>query len=422
MKPVIPLRSSPAFWAAPIIVAATFFAYWNHLGHTVGQYTWVSYAARASDGLNFGLPLAAGAAAWAGHRYAGSRFPRAFGVRRSLLRQFLSQTWPLFAAVTVGFAAIVLVQVERASPAPQLFGLEVLITFAAMTVAAIGFGYSLGVLMPVPVALPISIFAVYEWITFPQLDNINLSWRNITGYTLYACCDVTSYGPDTRSVIAPILTGVAIVVVVVLVMRFRLLAILPSAAVIVAAVFAANVLVAGTQAQGQSVRPASDLHCSGSAPKVCVYPEQAHFGMDAVASKAWNRARDAGVTLPNLIEASDEAKETDDRILFSAPAGADDEEVLKAMAVGTYNTLTCNFPSSEPSALPSDVRTVYALGVVFGADPEGTLPQMFASEDAAAEGSQISPDKVREEIGISTTSEATKAVKAWLDAQHDCRP
>ena len=272
--------------------------YNNHIGYGPADPSWDAYLARASDGFNAGLPLAAGIAAWCGYRYRRSALRRTFVVRRPTLRIAWAYTWPLFAGVFVGFALIVLQQVQEEPPVTGVQTPLLLATFAAMTVTAVAFGWLLGAVLHAVIATPLAVFLTYQWSLYPQLDSSNFSWRNMAGYSIYSCCDVVYYSPDIRAVVGPIAIAVGIVVAAFLVTRFGVLrAAMPALAAIAVTALLANGIVTGTNALARTERPKSELTCMGSAPELCLYPEQFAAGTGKRLQAAWETARSNRVDL-----------------------------------------------------------------------------------------------------------------------------
>jgi len=280
------------------------------------QPSWNAYLARASDGLSYGLPLAAGGAAWTARRFAPRRIGTQMVVLRSSLRVFWSQTWVLFAAVATGYALTLICEIVAVSPIAGGANLWVLVTFLGMAAGAVGIGYILGAYAPLPLALPLAVFGTFEWVAFPQMDGVNTWWRNITGYSLYSCCDRFALVPDPRAIGAPLLIAAAVASAAVMCVKVRWTRLaIPSVLALAIALLLANAIVYGTAPTAGAARPASDLHCEGDSPTVCFLPEEWKLGgskdVEHTIRDAYAHAIGNGLTLPPIVTTVAEFKRSD---------------------------------------------------------------------------------------------------------------
>jgi hypothetical protein len=427
MRTVIPLRSSPATYFAPVIVVVSVVAYLaTYGGFGLSIPYWDAVLARASSGFYYALPLAAGVTAWIANRFSRSSVKRGPRPVRSWFRIVWAQTWPVFASVLLGYVVTVLYILNELGrlPAPTVPDLAMLLTFAAMAVAAVSFGYILGRFVYSAVAVPVAIFAMYQWIIYPQLDGDDVSWRNITGFSVYGCCDALNFVADPRGVLAPVLVAAGLLVALWLVVRYRWWkALVPAAIALTVALLASTAVAAGTEATPSALRSSADLSCQGDEPVVCLWPEQeasADGGnLTAELTKAYETARTAGFDLPDRIEPVSRAPLDGSRIQVDVASSAGDA-VAAAFGLGVATSLSCSVPENEdPQAYQQAAG--YALGVLAGADPDTSLPALYTFEDDGLTSRPMTQEEVRDYLGVADAAGAGALGRAWQTQQTDCR-
>lgn len=425
---VVPLRSSPAVWAFPFVVALMVFCWASIESGGVFDPYLTGYLARAGIGLEYGLPIAAGAAAWASRRrYALSNPLRMRLENRGSARILLAHLWPLLIATLVGYLIVLIIEVLTMPPR-GLPDLSLLATFAAMTVSAVSFGWIVGSILPVALAVPVSILIVVEWASYPLTDGSNVSWRNITGYATFLCCGYVDQGPDLRATLAPLATSIVLVVVAALTvrLRWRFLA-LPALAALALALIVANTVVGGTNATASALRSFSAQKCEGQAPRVCLYPEATsatRMLIEKTLGSAYKAAENAGIGLPAGVVAPSRENQSNGTSVVSVsfPSIATSDEILAIFAAQYYEQLSCRRPSSSPNGgLPESVVVPYALALTMGADPDAALPTLsYGSENPSSVDVPVTPAKTKEALGVRDRSDGVRLAKAWYEAQSGC--
>ena len=278
---IIPLRASTALWlGGPVAIA---FVVWtvNGNGGWVAAPYWDDLVARAGLGLGLALPLAAAIAAWESNRFLAhgtQKFPGMW--MHSRARVMVGLAVPILGSVVLGyvlalFGLLIVNGVPTGAPSPA-----VPVAFLCMTAAATAAGMLAGRYLPRAIAATVSAVAVFSWATFPQMDGNNLSWRNITGFSLWDSAFSPYFVSDGRAVTA------ASILALVLMVAFGAIASLRSGlrplaasaitltavAAIVAAVTGAIGVAEGTKPYPYAHRSSDDLQCSEQY-KTCLWPE-----------------------------------------------------------------------------------------------------------------------------------------------------
>lgn len=430
-RPVVPSRSSPAVWAAPLIVALVIFGWSSILGGGEFQPYLTGVLARAGIGLQYGLPVAAGAAAWASRRSRTIAAPeemRVFG--RASLRIWAGHLWPILVAVGVGYFATVLLSSVDV-PIPGELNLTILVVYPSMTLTSVSFGWVLGAMIPIPISVPLAILAVSQWASYPLADPVNLSWRNIAGYATFMCCDFVEQALDPRAMVAPLLIAVALFIVSVLTVRVPLRQLgMPALVGVVLVGMAANALVAGTTATASSLRSSAEQVCVGESPRVCLYPEVPPQDRQLIAAtlhEAYQRASPHGIEFAaTVIAPAMDLPAGRDILVMDVSSASTADEILRAFAASAYAELTCStslVSAPARSDLPEEMIIAYALALVLGADSVGALPNFEIVEGGEGEpGQTVKPmpsDEAIELLGIDTP-DAAAVVAQWHRDQVEC--
>ncbi|MFC6356551.1 hypothetical protein [Luethyella okanaganae] len=297
-----------------------------------------------------------------------------------------------------------------------------------MTTVAVGAGWLLGNLLPVPIAIPVAIFGLLQWVTYPLIDAVNLSWRNIAGYAVFACCDLVNFEPDLRAVLAPLVIAAAIAILVILSIRRRLLYwAIPAVPLIALAVIAANAIVVGTGPTGGELRPAADLRCTQEQePTVCLFPETIAAGggpIIATLTDGYRSAQDHGVSLPERVSAtSSEAVDSSATTVADFSVEMDRDQILSVYATAVFRTLTCRTPEVSSDA-PPELVVSYALARVMGGDETGVLPSVsigLGEEGSNSGETPLTADEVIDALNVRSMSDAEAVVTAWYEQQENC--
>lgn len=426
--PLVPLRASIAAWLAPAVIAAMLFFWWSVLSPITPAPYWNNYLTWTSDGLQYGLPLAAGGAAWTARQARPLRHEWKLG-SRGALRILWAHLWPLFAAVGTGILLTIVSEIiHDGLPAPTWPNLFILLTFAAMAMTAIGAGWLLGTLLPAPVAVPIAIFGILQWAVFPLTDGSNTSWRNMTGYAVFMCCEFVNNIPDPRAIFAPVIIGVALGLIAILSVRYEVIYWASAAVPLLAiSIFAAHALAVGTSATGGQLRSAADLDCNhDTSLTVCLLPETRMTEGESIVSvlaSGYQSAKELGVTLPSRVsETTSETVDPTSTTTVDFTGDTHPDRLLATYSSAIYQTITCR-PASVPSQLPATIVVPYSLALVMGATPEGALPSIAISlsgEGANSSETELSSAQLIDALNVKSKSDALANVNTWLELQRDC--
>ena len=428
LRPVISPRASPALWFAPLVFLLILYAWWSILSGTFPDPYLTAYVAHADDGLGYGLPIAAGGAAWAARRARRSVVGRWAAVIRSPLRIFWAHTWPLFASVGLAVLVTVVIEIARLAPGPGVPNLWLLVTYLGMATVAIGGGWLIGLIMPLPISLPLAIFAAFEWVTYPLLDGANVSWRNIAGYDLFTCCDAVNLQPDPRALIAPLIVALGILGAIWLAARLTwLLAAATSVGALGAAVVLSLIVATGTNAYGGELRPAAALNCIDSAPTVCLFPEQLDTEDVARIAKTVHTAAAIGIThgvpLPDEIDARNANSRSDSAALpVDLLSGMSSEQVIASLATSLYESNRCRSSVEVRSTLGRDVVVPYVLAQELGGSKYGVVPSISfqQGETPGAAITNLTPKQIVEKLGVSSAAQRQAILNQWKQSQANC--
>ncbi|WP_146168438.1 hypothetical protein [Rathayibacter caricis] len=296
-----------------------------------------------------------------------------------------------------------------------------------MTITSISFGWLLGSLLPTPIAVPIAIFAAFQWAVSPLLDASNVSWRNIAGYAIFACCDTAAYQPDGRALLAPVVVAVGVLIAALLTFRsskFRWL--IPACGSIALTIVVANLIAVNTTATAGSLRNVADQACQTSNEVTyCVYPETLSSGEQrdylGYITPGVTSLQDRGMVLPKTIRAPHDGSSPAE-IQLDIGAGRSQPDVLIATAGAIYASLTCS-PAESESDIGPDVIVPYAIALLMGGEPLSVLPPIaiYDSEVPGAVGRELTPTEVQEKLGIADDNAAESVVDAWQSSQTSCR-
>ncbi|MGA4841026.1 DUF7224 domain-containing protein [Streptomyces sp. G45] len=291
------LRTSGAVWGLlPVCLWMWVFA--HQPDFPVTDRYWEAATAQITSVGIIPVSLCAAAGAWEGARLKRSRLASGAAARTPLvvaLAQLRVVGGVGLACVLWALACVA----GRATGGPTGPDLRVVGLLCLLLVAYTAVGYAAGWLFPGVLAVPAVAVATFLWLSYPVA--FEPFWlRQLNGTNLTECCayDRTL---DPRALVAPALvaTGLLIAAVVAVAARAwttRLAGLLPLALAVLVAV----PLVDPLGFDPTKSRDTAALTCTGAAPRVCLWPEQAD---DAEKFRTWvgqssARLRTAGVPLP----------------------------------------------------------------------------------------------------------------------------
>src|SRR5450759_2082972 len=195
------LRVMPAFWfALPFILLAG--------GYGTALYPSDHYGLGATAMGTGALPFVAGftaaAAAW-----EGARLRRTVWWSPNVRSRLAIAAWAVLPSVLIGFVAflaavgVLLVRSGATLPDPVLLAVATLDLVAWAVV-----GFAAGILLPVPVAVPVGILLPFVWLAFvPALDPVWL--RHLTGMFRDCCGNAQDLAP--AAVVASVLADIGLI-------------------------------------------------------------------------------------------------------------------------------------------------------------------------------------------------------------------
>jgi hypothetical protein len=290
------LRAMPALWlAVPIVLLAGAYGFALYPSDQYG----LGATAMATGVLPFVGGFVAATAAW-----EGARLRRPVWPVPTVRSRMVVAMWSVLPSVLVaGVAVLVATAVLLGRSNAGMPDVRVLSVVAIDLVAWAAAGFALGILLPVPVAVPLGILLPFVW--FAYLPAIQPVWlRHITG--MFRDCCGLSDDLSGAAVVASVIAGVGIVgaaaVAVGSLPAQRRLAVAALALVVPMGVAAS--LVAGMTYAPTLPRDASLLDCrTSSGTTLCVWPEHAAEADEILATAVAVQGRwaAAGVEAPPLV-------------------------------------------------------------------------------------------------------------------------
>jgi hypothetical protein len=350
-------RQPPVFLTAVAMVLI--FLYWSTFVRSDNfEGYWVSTVTNATIFLIFSCSVSSVSAAIAAARARRGGLwgmPSARGRARIAVRML----WPaLLGGVVAQFFGLALL-VPATLGAPGRFPVEVCVSWLSILLLHTSIGFLLGRFLPMVASIPLAIFVTYAWLGFTwAVDYFPI--RYLSGLILVACCSVETR-LDERAVqtvvVFSVLAAAAIFVSAVAppLNLGRSLTTLSWTGTIVCITIAAILglnLAHGLGAQPLQPRPQSEQQCSGSAPVICLFPEQyAQRDPRLVLTKAYANLRDQGVAVPNTIS--------------GGTGVASDAQALR-MVISTKSTPELLVRSLAASLLPDDLAPYCGDGSDYG--------------------------------------------------------
>ena len=302
------LRTSLAAWlTVPLICGIILYAQGNLVQWATTGY-WQSASGKATYLLFMIAPAAALTGAWEGGRIRRARVTGRAPVR-SGLRIAFAHLLPVFAMVAVGVTTAFAATASTARGAPGFPNPWMVLLCLAVGCSHAVLGYALGLLLPVPVSLPLCLAASYVWTAY--VGTVEPLWlRYLTGMYLDDCCALDQV-PATGALVAPVVMalGLAAAGGLLIVVRRRLAAALGAVAAVAVGFALAVWPVHHLGASPTQTR--TGTRCAGTAPRVCLWPEQQQAAdlIRLTVHTGYARLAAAGVRLPDTVKASDDARQ-----------------------------------------------------------------------------------------------------------------
>jgi hypothetical protein len=298
-------RTSAALYLAPVVVLFGYlYAKDNVLPDLTSGY-WPRATSAIATLLFVIVPACAVTGAWEGarHRRLG---PTLAGASRSQLVIAWHALWPAFAIGAIGTAVGAAEFLPRGFSAPGHPTFVILLVIAAIVAGYSALGYAMGRLLHPVVSLPLALFGGFWCIAYPPA--LYPVWvGKLTGGELNDCCAIENV-PDWRALLAPVLlaAGMFVAWAAVAVLRHKAGRIGLALSALAVSLGAACLTVHNMGAYADSPRDVSEMTCSGTAPRVCTWPEQKAESSQirSVVTGGWKHLTAVGVPVPHTVSSS----------------------------------------------------------------------------------------------------------------------
>lgn len=255
----------PSAWAA-VVLAPLLFWYvrdaWAANPHEAGGAVTLTIA--------FIAPVCAGLAAWEARRLTIADVHGSAPVR-SPLRIASDRLAPVLA---LGAASLALATAFVFARTGQLPAARFAAVWCAVVVSHVLAAYVF--CRAVPNTLGVAGPVVLSWVVIAYPPAMSPDWlRHLTGGGMHTCCAADSVVAP-QAVFAPLLlgAGTALAAGIAVAAGRRLVALVAAAAVLGASLVAAVGVVQNVPATPAAPRAAAELHCEGTHPELCLWPEE----------------------------------------------------------------------------------------------------------------------------------------------------
>lgn len=365
MPGLLPWRLRASAWLGAVGVLSVLAYGVQFAAETSVSGYWPAAVAGSAVFLIFSCGVAATAAAWEGRRARSSRAL----LSRSVRSDFLvvgDVLWPPFVSGCAVQAAALLVMSRDTWDAPGAPPPGALAALASIILFHTLLGFTLGRWLPPLAGVPAALLSSYCWLGFAwSIDYFPL--RYLAGLSMSDCCTIETV-LDPRAPLTAIVFGVPAAIALFCIAvadrssparaKRRGVELGAAAMVLVAAV--ALTAASPLGATPLRARPAADLTCRGSAPTVCLFPEQtARDDPEAVIRHVAANLVAAGMPVPPTIRSGTGAS-TSSTLQIVVQVGMTDADLV--------HSVTTSFLPPEIAAYcgsPSDYdRRLNAAAVV----------------------------------------------------------
>ena len=293
------VRSSSATWLAPLLAAFVALLLSDDLTTGVTPGYWPSALGHATFALPFVAPACATAGAWEGSRITRGNVTH-WAPTRSGLGIALPLLVPVFVLGAVGMAIAAALTISRGQPDIGTPPLGMVVVWLVILAAHSFAGFLLGKRLPLVVAAPLALILSFVLTAYPAAMEPLWLRHMVTG-GMDECCSL-SQTLDWRGAASAVALalGVIAAAVVVLTALSRRVRIALGIVALVAGLTGSGWLAYGLPVDPVQARSADQLQCTGSNPRVCIWPELSQQA-DMIrenAADARKRLQQAGLTVP----------------------------------------------------------------------------------------------------------------------------
>jgi len=420
-------RSSIVFWLGATLIGMEILATSTNVEGFHADRAWGSILAHSGWGVMLAVPLVAGSAACATGSRArpGSVRSRLAGLARS-------------AAAVLGFAAlgyltiVVLVVVTSGWPLASSFDLGYTAAFAAMTVSAFGLGTLLGSALPRWLALPAGIALGLLAMISDGWQNGELRWRNVTGSVL--TFDANWGAPGTANLHITVVTAAyagifltaALIAVALRPRTLRVVALVTTLAVVIAgSALISQPLLHYVGSRGSDIRGLGELHCAGSAPRICLWPEQdATVGpqMRDELTDLYQRTEAFGFPVAATISSGIVDHPESVAAIWVSSSTRPDSVSMRTFAEAVIGQGAC---VDQPKRVNPDDQSAanLGLGLLLGGISDSEIARtagITTVDPVTGKPHQDTAAEIWDYYGIHTKAEAKDAVSRWFAERTTC--
>ncbi|WP_130796445.1 DUF7224 domain-containing protein [Streptomyces otsuchiensis] len=284
----------PSVWAAVALVPLLFWYVRD---------AWAANAWEAGGAVTLTLafiaPVCAGLAAWEARRLTVAEVHRTAPVR-SALRIACDRLTPVLA---LGAGALAVTTVFVFARTGHLPGAGIAAVWCAVVVSHVlaAFVFARAVPNTLGVAAPV----LLSWVVIAYPPSMSPDWlRHLTGGGLHTCCAADSVVAP-QALIGPLLlgAGTAVAAGIAVAAGRRLLAVALALAVAGASLVGAVHLVRDVPATPSAPRAVEELHCAGTEPELCLWPEEEsrRAWLRQSLSTAYDALAEVGISPPARI-------------------------------------------------------------------------------------------------------------------------
>jgi len=352
-----------------LLLVPTVFAYGVDMRPFAEEGYWSSVSGKVSFGLTFVGPACAVCGAWEAGRLRRARV-FAWAPARGRLRVTVDALVPVLLLGLAGVIAGLVAAWPAVAGAPGGPNPLIALTWGMVIVGHTAWGFLLGHFLIAPAAIPTAAMTAYVWMAYPA--TLSNPWvRHLNGVSLESCCALDQE-PSTRVVAGVcVLAAGSVLAVSIAVAGPRRAATYAIASAVVAVSGVGGALSVHTMGTEAVQTRDNGGTCSGTAPRVCLWPEQGDgargIGDRLRTSHAALVA--AGIDLPGTLTTTDPP--APDRLRLWLTAHPTGQEAVMALAAAM---LPAGPPECARQGRPYAAYAAYAptlawLGLTAGAAP-----------------------------------------------------
>ncbi|MER7108386.1 DUF7224 domain-containing protein [Streptomyces sp. NPDC000229] len=382
MRVVTMLRTSPALWLATVLIPVLVWIGTQNTDSVIAS--WTSVSAQSTFVLGFVNAACGAAAAWEAARLRQGNV-LALAPARSPLAIALTHLLPVAVLGLAGIIASLAVHAVAVPPSQGYPSLGILGTAYVVVLSHMALGWLVGSRMPRILGAACMLLFGYVWGFWPAALG-SMAWlRHLNGQGFIECCGLDA-APSTRSMAATVTLAVGLIAAAVLTATFRQRSrrVLASLGTFGIALVVSLTLAIPLDFDGDEPRDTALRKCTGTAPAVCLWPEQSSRQEEIArwARQATQRLKTVNVTPASQIEFG-EVRPSESSVLSNvATSPLPSEPPACALSPGA------KYPGSEAATV------IYAWLALTGGVPEADLRSRWSPQAVALaqQVKQLPPD------------------------------